>query len=420
MKSLRLAALGLLVVLGIACAGWRAVATYRAPGPFDGQPHGFWDFHQGVYFPARAFVEGVSPYTPEYVAKYPADRPTPAYSPGLFLVHAPIALLPLRVAEWVYFVLNVCLCLALGYAAVRVSGAGARHSWTPAQTLAVAAALVWSRPGQITLKDGYFTLLLVLGTIASLELARRRPWLAAVGYAAASLKPTYAIPLVLVLVARGEFRAAIRGVALAALLAGVAAGWLVYWGGPGALTAAVTSGQAEHLADFNEMPVNNWTRVDLFAVFAKWIEINPGEGPQLLVMGVLLVPVALALRRLAPAERGPFENGCGSLAGATALLAIVVTLYHHFYDTLLVAPVAVAALWSEHPSWRTLGTRPRWTVAALSLVPWFNLLTTGSMLKLLPEWTHRFVTSIDPLCLAIALGLLITHALRFEKKPQKD
>src|SRR5262249_54570822 len=66
-------------------------------------------------------------------------------------------------------------------------------------------------------------LLVTLGALAAMSFARSRPWLAAVGLAVASIKPTFGVPLAILLFARRDFKTAIVGSALsiAAALVGL-------------------------------------------------------------------------------------------------------------------------------------------------------------------------------------------------------
>ncbi|MGI9455123.1 MAG: glycosyltransferase 87 family protein, partial [Aeoliella sp.] len=176
------------VLLGVAAAAHRAHHNRHVPGPFDAElKHtGFIDFQNGIYFPSLAFGNGVSPYSAEYAEQYPVPRPTPAYSPLNFVYHLPFTWLPLPVAEWVYFVTIVGLAIAFVWLLLKDADASVGIWLCP-----LLAVLVWSRAGHATLFGGYFTLELALATMAALHFARSRPWIAAVGVAIASVKPTY-------------------------------------------------------------------------------------------------------------------------------------------------------------------------------------------------------------------------------------
>ncbi len=122
--------------------------------------------------------------------------------------------------------------------------------------------IVASRAGHTTLFTGYLTALMVVGSIVALAHARTQPWLAACGVAIASCKPTYAIPLFLLMIARGDQKAALRG------LGTVHRGRLLVLGtsassnyAPTVVAGCATS-QSAHMADTYEFPVNTWTRID--------------------------------------------------------------------------------------------------------------------------------------------------------------
>ena len=53
------------------------------------------DFEIAVYYPARAFLDGLDPYEQHaYMARYPVQAPFPPFLPATLLLHAPLALLP--------------------------------------------------------------------------------------------------------------------------------------------------------------------------------------------------------------------------------------------------------------------------------------------------------------------------------------
>ncbi len=69
---------------------------------FDRSLQGQFDFHNGVYYPSLAYLDGISPYGQSFAERYPVTRPLPLMSPLVLLVHAPLAMMPVRAAEVVY------------------------------------------------------------------------------------------------------------------------------------------------------------------------------------------------------------------------------------------------------------------------------------------------------------------------------
>ncbi len=77
----------------------------------------FLDFGSTIFYPARAFLDGASPYdVGPYLARYPADAPF-AYPPAVLLLGLPFASLGLRTAETLYLALSLCLLPVLAYLA---------------------------------------------------------------------------------------------------------------------------------------------------------------------------------------------------------------------------------------------------------------------------------------------------------------
>lgn len=401
----------LAVAIGVAIAGWRVVTYYQAPGAFDRANQGFCDFHNGIYFPSRATLDGVSPYGEDYAASYPVARPLPLFSPATLLVHAPLAWLPLRAAELVYFVSCIVLLGLVGYfTAVCLR----RESLNWSVALLTMMLLTFSRPGHLTLFSGYFTIEMMLGVILSLEYAQRKPWLAAIGVLLASYKPTTLLPLLAVMLMRKNYAAAWRGFALSVGVALLPMLWLAWCEGPAELLNGMLAGQESHMANPHEMPVNTWERIDLLAIIAKWSNANPGMGVHLLTMGVFLVPVIPVLKKLA--SQGD-NDGAATPSGAIASLAILVTVYHQFYDLMLLAPAIAGAFYASPAQWHRYSRSLRIGLVTLMLIPFWNIFSTSLFLdRVTPEpvW-HQVITSLNGVMLLAALVFLMLSVLRCDK-----
>ncbi len=252
-------------------------------------------------------------------------------SPLVLLLHAPLAALPVQLAEILYFLINCGLLGLLAWYCVQwLPQSNMRTTWLLIAWIMIAA----SRAGHTTLFTGYLTALMVVGSIVALAHARSRPWLSALGVMIASCKPTYAIPLFLLMVARGDRTAALRGLGLSIVGAVLALSRLLLVTSVQQLWLDLQQGQSAHMADKYEFPVNTWTRIDALALVAKWLELNPGEVTHLMVM-VLLLPIpAIALWRLQFVKHQSTAAGLSSGLMAASMLA---TLYHHVYDALLIS-----------------------------------------------------------------------------------
>lgn len=403
-------AAALMFIVGVTATAYRTVRQYQTPGPFDPNRQGMCDFHNGIYFPTRALIDGVSPYGETYAQTNPVARQIPFFLPSVLAMHAPFAVMPLHVGEVAYFSFSVFVMLAIG--AVVASAVGKPIRLDVAVT--VAAALVFSRGGHITLFDGYFTFVMVLATFLAIHWGRDRPIPAAIMLVIVASKPTYILPLGFLMLARGNVRAIVIGAVLTIAAAAVPTLWLAHHEGGGDIVAGlevlrndISQTQEVHRAQEDESPVYSWTRIDALAIVAKWSNWDPKEAAHLIAMAGLLVPPMVVLDRR---RRWGIDDGLAGWTGAIILAATLVSLYHQSYDTmLLVAPLA-AILLGRPESWNKLSRTARVAVAPLLVVPMFNYLSTRMVLGRIdaPFLLEQVLTSINGVALVILLTILIT------------
>ncbi|MCC9600483.1 glycosyltransferase 87 family protein [Stieleria sp. JC731] len=403
----------------ISLTALRVVKQYQSPGPFDPTAQGMCDFHNGVYFPTRALLAGVSPYGTGYANSYPVARQIPFFSPGILLLHAPLAVLPLHVAEVIYFVFSVALIIAIAMVCAKAAGKENQIEWIAS----IATLLVASRGGHITLFDGYFTFELVLATYLSVQWAKSHPTRAGIALAVVSAKPTYILPLGFLLLARGNFKALLIGASISILIAGLPFGYLAYqesirgtgqpdfaWG-IGKLISDIEVTQQVHMNMPDESPVLSWTRLDLLAAASKWTGTEPSQLIHLLVMFVML-SVPMVLLAVQAAKRK--NSGLGGSAGALITLAMLSSLYHQSYDALLLMAPIAASFAGRTEFWKSIPPLARWSCCLLMLIPLFNLLSTRSLLlKLnLGQAGYAAATSLNGFAIAIALLIVCFHTPR--------
>jgi len=405
-------AMVVLMALLLALTAFRIHRDYAAgSGEFDWSRRGFSDFHNGSYFPTRAFVDGKTPYSTEVAAEYGMARATPPYSPVVFLIHIPFAVLPLNVSAVLFFGYSVALIAALAWCSLKMSLQPFR--WF--DFLAITNLLLISRPGHITLYTGYFTTEIVIGCVLALHYAKDRPTISGVGLALASMKPNFLIPLVLLMAIRGNFRALLFGFLFCVLTAGGGIAWLSYHNGLPEVIASVRGGQESLHVDPTEMPVNTWTRVDLVGMFAKVINWVPEDAVYLLGMLMIIALVGVFLRQV---SRFEINSGATGPSALIAVLTILLSVYHHSYDCALLAVPAIGLLFfgkvtmPEVPGWI------RMLVAILVAVPAVNYLSTKSVMGFLELEPLGFywqaVTLINGLCLLLALVLLVLGLSKFK------
>ncbi len=411
-QSRPLVVLAILVALaGIVSSAARVYEYHQTPGPFDPAMQGFCDFHNGVYFPSLAYARRISPYSQSYADAYPVSRQVPPYSPLIIALHVPFALMPLKIAEVCYFFFMVICVIAIAWVLVRdTTDLPTPAVW--ACVWPVVAVIVWSRPGHVTLFNGYFTFELVLGTFIALSASKSRPWLAAIGIAVASGKPTYFLPLIALMAARGDYTAIIRGTILATAGGLISMLWVTGFS-PAAVMQIiydVLGGQAVHMKDPLESPVTSWVRIDIAAVMAKVINRDVNELVQIgCMIFLLVVPAALLLR-----NHQRFRNGgVTDLSGSMIVITSVVAIYHNAYDAiLLMAPLVGWAGgrwdWTQQNRWLDLA------IVMLLLVPTFNPFSTFAFLQRFEvnPFVYQIVTSSNAVAIFVGAALMLWRISR--------
>lgn len=389
----------------------RIVRSYQPPGPFDSDRQGYCDFHNGVYFPSLAFRSGISPYGQDYARDYPVERSIPFFSPAILLLHAPFTWLALSWAEFVYFLWMVGLVLAI---AVLISHwllqgdeeQADRFRWD--YVLTIALGILISRGGQQTIFTGYFTFELVLATLLAVHYARTKPWLSALALVVVSAKPNYALPLGILMLARGDIKPLLAGGVLSVVLAIGSAAWILPDTGIHGLLQQIQHTQEIHRADPIEDPRNNWIRIDSLAIIAKWTNWSPTESAYLLGMLVLLAP---AIVRLCSAfERHPADEGTViEPAGGLLLVTSLVTVYHQVYDSLILFPFLAGLILGIRKSTARLGVAARYFLIALLAFPSLNYLSSQMILNKfeISGALFQVVTSLNAVALFIAWILLL-------------
>jgi hypothetical protein len=408
----------LLLLLGLGGTIYRTVKNYQTPGPFTPEAQGLCDFHNGIYYPARAVLAGESPYSDAYAAKYPVARQIPFFSPVILILHSPLAVLPLRLAEILNTIFQIVLLFAI--ACIAAHAAGFRHRIDVA--LAIAAVMIFTRGGHITLFNGYFTYQLVIATFLAIAWAERRPMASGWMLMVVSAKPTYILPLGFLMLARGNIRALIIGAVLSIAGAVIPLAWIAHHEGGGnlgeglsLLIQQIVDTQEVHRSMDDESPVNSWTRLDLFAIIAKWTGNDPGDAAHLSVMfALLIVPMLVLWRR----QRVGMDDGIAGLTGALLMLGLLVSLYHQSYDSLLMTAPIAGAIGLQLPAWKRMGTRRRLALISLMGFPALNYLSTRTCLNRfeLSEQTVRIFTSLNGLSLAAALLIVCVLAWRTDAK----
>jgi len=406
---------GIQTLLVVACAAvflataYRSVSKYHEPkvGELDRATQGLFDFHNGIYFPAVGLTAGYDPYGPKFAADFPVTRQIPPYSPLALVIHWPLGWMPLRLAEIVYYFVTLGFLVAIGVLAVNaLPTVKERATWTLFAVLTVLA----SRSGHSTLFTTYFTGELVVGSMLALRFAESRPVISGLGIALASIKPNFGIPLILMMAARGNWRATVLGVVFSGVGVLLGVTILLQHVDLATLISDLKSSDSAHVGDDYELPVNTWTRVDILAVVAKWTRLNPGAPIALGVMLLLLILPCVALARLS--KLGD-KTGDQSYSGVLILATGMAALYHHAYDAMLLIAAAFSLILdSQWRRWFTPTARVG-LAAGLMFVPW-NYLSSEVVLNRLklPNTVEQIMTSSSGVVLLVCCLILTARALR--------
>ena len=422
----------LFLALATAFVGVRTYRNFAVPArDFDWQKRGMSDFYT-LYYYSSAFADGVSPYSADLMnnPKYVVPRNAAPFSPFAFLIDTPLTWMPLQSACALFFLISWSLIGVLAYCCIWMSRI--RFDWT--LWFWIFGFLVFSRPGHVTLFTGYFTVQLVLGTLVALHYSKSNPWLAGIGFLFASVKPTYVIPLTILMLARRDYKAVVVGVVLTTVFAVGCFGWLVAHSDFQAVIESVRSGQEAFEDDRAEAPLNTWTRVDVAGMVAKMSKRAPGNLEYLSVMCVLLVIPCFAVWHAAEREGMPAQHdgqlhdemaassdqGAAGLSALIVVLAMLVTIYHHSYDCLIVSVGMVGLLLNSNQLVSSLHGKLSMIVATLLSVPMLNYASTKSVRDRLGfdqlDATWQLVTMLNGVCLVTALGICIYVALAGKRR----
>lgn len=396
------AAFALVTVLSV----WRVMHSLHHPDTQSGMEHqGLVDFHNVVYYPVVAYRDRISPYSPEYARTYPVNRQYPLYSPAMFLLHYPLAFLPLEVGNIVYYLASFGLVIALAASALAVCGVPR----TLTNVLGLSTLILVSRPGHINLLIGQVTLPMVLGGLWAMHLARRRPWLAGLALAITTLKPTFGVAIVWLMFCRRDFRATFIAVAVGGALAIAGIAPLVARDGVDSVVQSLHQSVSMHEADPVVVPETSWTRIDTPSVVAKFVPSELGPPVEFAITAACLLIAGWALWQSSRGPRGEGADGLSALIIGTATLACV---YHSTYDALLLVAPWVAVLVGRLREQLPGALRP--VVWLLLTIPAINYLSARTFTRLLsiegPLWTA--LTALNSLCIVAALLLAIVVAIR--------
>jgi len=216
------------LVMIVALVVGRTIARLEVPGHPELPRYGMQDFRDSIYYPVRTLLAGDNPYSPTAIRKrFAAGSIFPLYTPVHFAVHWPYGLMSQRTAEAVHLISAVMFTLALAGACLVLCGVRPAI----ATVFGLAAVLFASRPGYMNVFQGQTAAYLVLATYGALRFGRSRPWVGAACFAFTCLKPTFGLPLGVLLIASGAVRAAVLGGLGALAISGIVGSQIVHVAG---------------------------------------------------------------------------------------------------------------------------------------------------------------------------------------------
>jgi hypothetical protein len=385
----------------------RAVQKLNILGQPDMQTWALQDFRDAVYYPIVAMWDGANPYDVEsYFAAYPVGQMFPLYSPSTLLVHLPFALPPFPVAQWIYFA-----SVAGGtFLLVRLALKYSSEPITPTLMFALAAVILVSKPGHVNLVVGQVALQVVLASYVALHYSRSRPWISAIGLAFTSLKPTYAVPLAILMLCRRDVRAVVWGAVLSVALA-LPTGLLILANtGWESFLAAIPGNITAFESDPNVAAESSWLRFDCYVIASRLSGGALGSLGTILAPLVVLATAAVALWKLGDSDH---NRRADSLSGVIICLAVITSVHHQIYDGLMLVLPIVALLSERSRLSEGIPTSLRSTLALLMLVPVVNWLPKRLWIDFASNQTlWNLAASITGLSLLLALAICVVLATK--------
>jgi hypothetical protein len=378
-----------------------------APGVLDNNYCGLVDFRDQAYYPVVALLDGHNPYdAARYMREYPAVKVFAPYSPVMLWLFLPFGLLPLGLAQLLYYLLSLGLILLFARLTLRLCGWKA----TAAQVFCVATLILASRPGEWNTLLGQFAVLGAVATYVALYYGQTRPWLAGIGLTVSLFKPSYGVPVAILMLAQRDRRAVATGVTIAGALSLVVAVALVHAaGGIGPFLVVLRDGYAAWRAESGD-PMHTAYRVDAAALVARLLGHSPGMAAELSISLGLMGLGAVVVRRLVmPPER----QGARALAASLGSLVVLTAVYHLLYDlVLLVLPIAwtIAHLGQRLAGPRAAAAYP--VILGLLVLPTVNYLASERAASVLGPSAWYAATALNGWAPLVALLIWMVLAFR--------
>ncbi len=321
------------------------------------------DVRDAGIFPTRAWLDGVNPYDWDAFRAYDdrIGQPFPVYSPVHIVTHLPFAVGPVEGSRVAFYWLS--LWLVAGLSALTLRAAGRRATFESGAMLF--GAILWSHPGALSLVAGQSGPMLTIGAV--LALTASSPAMAVLGAVLVLTKPTFGLPVIAMMWARGRGRSAIMGVAVTAAVSVVVFARL----------AASNSMQSIIDGFQNNLDVTaaigSPKRIELFNSIARLTGTSPPLVAELVFGVAVLATATLIVRRLWRSD--PMSD----LGLAIAWCTPTLVFFHGSWDLITVIPAFVLLLRRDPGS--VLTDPVRWTAVGLLAYalwnPWGRRFSEG-------------------------------------------
>ncbi|MGZ6912052.1 MAG: glycosyltransferase family 87 protein [Acidimicrobiia bacterium] len=408
------------VLAFVGVAVWLTVTTWHqlSSSRLDVGP--LTDFRDAIYYPVVALRDGVNPYAVEtYYRHYPVGQEFPLYTPVHLLLHAPLLAFSFPAARAVNFGWNLALVVVFAGVVLRVAGQRLRVD----TTFGLATLILVSDPGKFDLRSGQPTLMIAIAFLLAWGTASGRvreaagpgpPFAALVGVLGLAIvwsKPTFAIPLVLFLVATSRLRIAARGTALALALSAVLLPFLVdAAGGVGHLVDSWQE-SARITSRSSQSRLGSGLRIDVGNAFVRITHLHPSEGAATIGGLALLAVGGWIVWRL---HRHDPRHDREELVVTLVVLLTLTALYHVPYDYLLLALPLVLLVRRRATVPTAWPRRVRVVVPLLLLLPAVDPLgwSVGNAVLGKSGFQWMFGPTMFSVYVLTALGLCVWTAFR--------
>lgn len=415
----------------LAALVWRqfhfVVIDGEVEGSVESGRDGLADFRDVIHYPLKAMREGVNPYdsdtapladgSPRYSQRYPVGGALPLYSPLIFLLYWPFSYGSFIASAGVYIALNAGLLVLWAWACWRVAG----ELPSMGQTTILAGVMLATQSGRANFLGGETAIPLALASLLAVWMAPSRPWLAGLALSITSFKPTFGLPLGILLLASGHFRTVALGWGLGFLIA--VAGLAVIFATSGDLARMpeiLLHNQTVVESDPELNAQTSRARFDSAGAIQRLLGME-GSMVGLLASGAVLGLAGAALWRLRP---GHHDSRCARLTTVIVCLATVSGMFHMSYDGLLLwAPIAIVVLSRARVC--PIGSRSqRWLIGGLLIAPMFyvlgatrvqrwlqSVLPIASIPTSVAEFGWTLICTFNGISLLLSLVLLVRYAL---------